>query len=123
MHMDIKCTTKAKFSPKKFVISKITTNFAASYYKTQCLTGATPQSFATMNNARRKEIDKLTAQIEEIKEAIEALRDEEQEAFDNMPESLQDGERGEKMQSAIDALEYAADDLQECLDHLSEASE
>ncbi len=76
-----------------------------------------------MNNARRKEIDKLTAQIEEIKEAIEALRDEEQEAFDNMPESLQDGERGEKMQSAIDALEYAADDLQECLDHLSEASE
>lgn len=76
-----------------------------------------------MNNARRKEIDKLTAQIEEIKEAIEALRDEEQEAFDNMPESLQYGERGEKMQSAIDALEYAADDLQECLDHLSEASE
>lgn len=76
-----------------------------------------------MNNARRKEIDKLTAQIEEIKEAIEALRDEEQEAFDNMPESLQDGERGEKMQSAIDALEYAADDLQECLDHLSDASE
>ena len=76
-----------------------------------------------MNNTRRKEIDKLTAQIEEIKEAIEALRDEEQEAFDNMPESLQDGERGEKMQSAIDALEYAADDLQECLDHLSEASE
>lgn len=76
-----------------------------------------------MNNARRKEIDKLTAQIEEIKEVIEALRDEEQEAFDNMPESLQDGERGEKMQSAIDALEYAADDLQECLDHLSDASE
>lgn len=31
-----------------FVISKITTNFAVSYYKTQCLTGATPQSFATM---------------------------------------------------------------------------
>lgn len=76
-----------------------------------------------MNNTRRKEIDKLTAQIEEIKEAIEALRDEEQEAFDNMPESLQDGERGERMQSAVEALEYAADDLQECLDHLSEATE
>lgn len=76
-----------------------------------------------MNNTCRKEIDKLTAQIEEIKEAIEALRDEEQEAFDNMPESLQDGERGERMQSAVEALEYAADDLQECLDHLSEATE
>lgn len=26
------------FSLKKFVISKITTNFAVSYYKTKCLT-------------------------------------------------------------------------------------
>lgn len=106
-----------------FVISKITTNFAVSYYKTQCLTGTTPQSFATMNNARRKQIEKLTAQIEEIKETIESLRDEEQDAFDNLPESLQGGERGEKMESAIDALDYAADDLQECLDHLSDATE
>lgn len=73
-----------------------------------------------MNNYRRKQIEKLTAQIEEI---IESLRDEEQEAFDNLPESLQSGERGEKMESAIDALDYAADDLQECLDHLSEATE
>ena len=76
-----------------------------------------------MNNARRKQIEKLTAQIEEIKETIESLRDEEQDTFDNLPESLQGGERGEKMESAIDALDYAADDLQECLDHLSDATE
>ena len=49
-----------------------------------------------MNNTRRKQIEKLTAQIEEIKETIESLRDEEQDAFDNLPESLQGGERGEK---------------------------
>lgn len=73
-----------------------------------------------MNNDRRKQIEKLTALIEEI---TESLRDEEQEAFDNLPESLQSGERGEKMESAIDALDYAADDLQECLDHLSDATE
>lgn len=36
-----------------FVISKITTNFAVSYYKTQYLTGATPQSFATMDFSLR----------------------------------------------------------------------
>ena len=76
-----------------------------------------------MNNARRKEIEKITADLEAIKERIEALQEEEQDAFDNLPESIQYGERGDKMQSAIDNLEYAADNIQDCLDHLCEASE
>lgn len=33
------------FSLKKFVISKITTNFAVSYYKTKCLTGGNSTIF------------------------------------------------------------------------------
>ena len=76
-----------------------------------------------MNNARRKEIEKITADLEAIKERIEALQEEEQDAFDNLPESIQYGERGDKMQSTIDNLEYAADNIQDCLDNLSEASE
>lgn len=76
-----------------------------------------------MNNAIRKEIEKITADLEEIKERIEALQEEEQDAFDNLPESIQYGERGDKMQSAIDNLEYAADNIQDCLDNLCEASE
>ena len=76
-----------------------------------------------MYNARRKEIEKITADLEAIKELIEALQEEEQDAFDNLPESIQYGERGDKMQSAIDNLEYAADNIQDCLDNLCEASE
>ena len=76
-----------------------------------------------MNNARRKEIEKITADLEAIKARIEALQEEEQDAFDNLPESIQYGERGDKMQSAIDNLEYAADNIQDCLDNLCEASE
>ena len=76
-----------------------------------------------MNNARRKEIEKITADLEAIKERIEALQEEEQDAFDNLPESIQYGERGDKMQSAIDNLEYAADKIQDWLDNLCEASE
>ena len=76
-----------------------------------------------MNNAIRKEIEKITADLEAIKELIEALQEEEQDAFDNLPESIQYGERGDKMQSAIDNLEYAADNIQDCLDNLCEASE
>lgn len=36
---------------------------------------------------------------------MEELWEEEQENFDNLPEGLQEGERGDQMQENIDALE------------------
>ena len=73
-----------------------------------------------MNTKRRNAIDsvinELIEKFEEIKaEAIDQLseiRDEEQEAYDNLPESLQESERGENMQNCIDALEYFMSDLE-----------
>lgn len=73
-----------------------------------------------MNAKRRDRIDsvinELIERFEEIKaEAIDQLseiRDEEQEAYDNLPESLQESERGENMQNCIDALEYFMSDLE-----------
>lgn len=72
-------------------------------------------------NAKRRNliefvIDELIERFEEIKaEAIDQLseiRDGEQEAYDNLPEALQDSERGENMQNCIDALEYFMSDLE-----------
>lgn len=74
-----------------------------------------------MNANRRKRIAVLTAELERIKEDIESLRDDEQVAFENLPENFQEGDRGEAMETAIENLDYAADDAQECLDHLWEA--
>lgn len=73
-----------------------------------------------MNAKRRDRIDsvinELIEKFEEIKaEAIDQLSeimDEEQEAYDNLPESLQESERGENMQNCIDALEYFMSDLE-----------
>ena len=73
-----------------------------------------------MNAKRRNSINSiindLIDKFEEIKEeAIDQLseiRDEEQEAYDNLPESLQESERGENMQNCIDALEYFMSDLE-----------
>lgn len=76
-----------------------------------------------MNNDRRKRISAISEQLDKLKETIEALRDEEQESLDNLPEPLQGGERGDKMEAAIEALDYAIDDLQECIDYLSDAVE
>lgn len=43
---------------------------------------------------------------------LEEVRDEEQDKYDNMPESLQNGANGERMQTAIEALESAIDTLE-----------
>ena len=74
-----------------------------------------------MNNTRRKAIQKIYDRLEELMQDIEALQEEEQECYDNLPESLQDGERGQAMQEAADNLEYAANSVQEALDYLEEA--
>lgn len=38
---------------------------------------------------------------------IDEVRDDEQESYDNLPESFQEGESGEKMQLVIDTLDEA----------------
>jgi len=67
-----------------------------------------------MNKARRTEIrglidrlNQITSDIEFLINDIELVRDEEQEAFDNMPESLQQGDRGQTSEEAISNLEEA----------------
>ena len=71
-----------------------------------------------MNKARRKELaaiieklEQLDALREEIRERLEDIRDDEQDAFDNMPESLQESERGEQMQEYIDIMENVTSEL------------
>lgn len=73
-----------------------------------------------MNNKRRKEIANAIRQIENVVSSI--LADEE-EAFDNMPESLQESERGYMSQDAQDNLSNAVDALEEAIICLEDASE
>ena len=71
-----------------------------------------------MNKERRNKVDVIRSKLDQIKERIGEVLSEEQEAFDNLPESLQDSDRGEAMQNAIDALESAesiCDDLEDYL--------
>ncbi len=44
-------------------------------------------------------------------------------AYDNMPESLQESERGQAMYQAVENLESAIDSLSEALDHTEEAQQ
>lgn len=58
-----------------------------------------------MNKQRRKAIGELHEQISAIMEQLDELKDEEQEAYDNTPESLQESERGQAMEEAINQME------------------
>jgi hypothetical protein len=73
-----------------------------------------------MNKLRRKAIEDIQYELGGIFEQLEALRDEEQMAYDNMPEGLQESERGEKMYEAIEGLESATQGILEICDSLSE---
>ena len=74
-----------------------------------------------MNNTRRKALRDILDQLEALKTSIEDFQEEEQEAFDNLPEGLQDSEKGETMYNAIDNLESALSSLEEAQDYILEA--
>jgi len=88
-----------------------------------------------MNAQRRKSIQQVIdilykAQdiISEANWEIDSIKDEEQEAYDNLPENLQYSEKGEKMEEAIDNLDNAhennlEDDIQDIIDYLESAME
>lgn len=75
-----------------------------------------------MNKTRRKEIATLRQKFEELTGDLESIRDEERETFDNMPEGLQNGEKGQAIDAAAMALESAYDSLQELVGYLEEAA-
>lgn len=76
-----------------------------------------------MNKQRRKLIAEAVSLIEQAKEIINQVYSEEQEAYDNMPESLQCAERGEQMSEYIYTLETAETDLDDMIANLSEITE
>lgn len=71
-----------------------------------------------MNQERRKTLaalrDRMSELQSQVSELITDLQDvinEEQEYLDNMPESLQEGEKGEKAQAAIDLMDNLISDM------------
>lgn len=64
-----------------------------------------------MNKARRKEIARAIELMEQAREILENVNGDEQQAFDNMPESLQCSERGNAMEENIYTIETAIDGL------------
>lgn len=71
-----------------------------------------------MNKARRKQLEEIVNALEEQKFTIESVCEEEQEAFDNLPESIQYSEQGETMESDISDMVDAVSDLENVISSL-----
>lgn len=64
-----------------------------------------------MNKERRDILSDVIASLEEAKDLLEDVKNDEQDAFDNMPVGLQCSERGSKMEDYIELMEDAGDQI------------
>src|SRR3546814_9575415 len=56
-------------------------------------------------------LESAQERLDEAKQLLEAIRDDEQDYYDNMPESFQGGDKGCAAEAAIDQLSTAIDDI------------
>lgn len=81
-----------------------------------------------MNKDRRKRLGEAVDLLEQAKSIIEECKDEEQEYYDNMPESFQSGDKGSTAESNVEnldlaecSIEGAVDDLNSVVEKIDEA--
>jgi prefoldin subunit 5 len=88
-----------------------------------------------MNAKRRKEIDAAIKEFEELnsaanelkfiaetlKDTIEQIQCDEQDYFDNMPQSFQDGEKGQRAEEVIGYFDDAINDIDTFIDALDQS--
>lgn len=76
-----------------------------------------------MNNNRRTAIRLLKTKFESLKDELDSILYEEQDYYDNIPESLQSGMNAMNSEDAISSLEEAQESIENVLDSLSEITE
>lgn len=71
-----------------------------------------------MNKIRRKQLEAIEAVIRDAQSRLEDIMQEEEDARDNIPESLMYTERYEKMNEACDFLYDAISNLEESIENI-----
>ena len=76
-----------------------------------------------MNKERRRRLGNVYAALQAAKDELDWIREEEQDAYDNLPESLQVTERGFELQHNVENMETAGEALSEAIEALEEILE
>lgn len=76
-----------------------------------------------MNKSRRQELKLTISELEEIQTRIEMVKDEESDAFENLPDGLKYSEKGEKMSENVETLNDVYDSIFDMIDSINETIE
>lgn len=74
-----------------------------------------------MNNQRRKELDNWMKKLDDLKEELDQIATDEQDSLYNLPENLQNSQRGYAIQDAADKLNDALDLFDVIVDYVEDA--
>jgi len=69
-----------------------------------------------MNRYRRAELTEAIKLLEKAYDIIENCRDDEQDAYDNLPDGIRDSERGEVMYDCVSEMENCMDAIEDITD-------
>lgn len=73
-----------------------------------------------MNKNRRKQLEEIKERLSLVLSDLEEVRDDEQECFDNLPDSLQMAEKGETMENNIYTIETIIGNLDSAIEGFEE---
>ena len=76
-----------------------------------------------MNKERRKSLREIQSKLESLGQDLEALKDEEEEYRDNMPEKLQESDRYQRADEVCDLLQEALESMDNAYQQIEEAVE
>jgi hypothetical protein len=76
-----------------------------------------------MNAKRRKWLEKIISQLEDLQQEVQEMAGQERECFENLPDGLQESERGETMEENADDLDETDTDFESLLDTLRTVAE
>lgn len=74
-----------------------------------------------MNEQRRKEIETVLGDLADLRSRVQAIHDDEQNAFESMPEGLQTSAQGQASEAAAAALDDALSAFDDVESSLSDA--
>ncbi len=74
-----------------------------------------------MNNNRRQRLRNALKMLESASEIVDQVYDEESDCLSNYPENLQNTDRYEQMESAVDALSEATSAVSEAIGNIRAA--
>lgn len=73
-----------------------------------------------MNKSRRNQLENLLESLKSSMDELQSIYEDEKDAFESMPENLQNSERYRQMEENVDILEIEMNNFDDIISHLED---